>query len=1667
MTFSRVAVLNRGDAALRFIRTAREMADGDGPRLDVVAVHTDPDADAPFVRLADDAIGLGPALQSGADGRLLPAYCLHDLVVERLVGAGCDAVWPGWGFASEDPEMVDRLDAAGLTFIGPPSSAMRLLGDKVRAKQLAEECGVPLAPWAEVDPDGTDTQWVEVAARMGLPLMVKAANGGGGRGIRRVDRVEDLADAVRAVRREATAAFGPGALLVERCIEGARHIEVQFVVGADGRAETLGVRDCTIQRRHQKVFEEAPSPVLAPVEEARLTASTARLAEAAGYRGVGTAEFLYLPDERIASFCEVNARLQVEHTVTEAVWGVDLVRAQIEIALGRAHHRSSGPRGWAVEARVVAEDPERGFAPAPGRVLVHRPAAGPNVRVDAGVRAGSTIPIEFDSMIAKVIAWGPTRERALATLTRAVREYEVVISDGATNRGVLLDLLQRREVRDATATTTWFETLDDPGRSGRVETEATAVAVAAVELASAERAARVRRYFSDARTGVPMPDGAATRPVELELALRGRTHRLSVAHRGDGRWQLQVEGHVVEVHLERLDDTAVVAQLGSGRAVRALVDRGSGAVTVDVEGFLHRVQQSDAGVVRAPGPALLVDLAVEVGEDVVPGQRIGTLEAMKTEAPLLADVAGTVERLLAVPGAQVVASQPIVVVRPSAEHGVGPASADAGWTWRELAVVPSVVDTVDAAVLGREVGSDELAAAVAALEEVASGGAPTAAIGVGPEDLVQGLASFVEVESLFERNLLLLGDQSAAVSAESAFHELCRRHGEGRGETPDVLVDPLDAVSRRDGGRPLAAPRDGDERTRTVLWRLAATRARLQERERLMISLLRAVAAEARSGHLSSCPQLPDIEAVAAGTMPTLADAASSVRAELRAGSIRVERVEPATIDPARFSALARYDESTSAVLDAVRGPVGLGAVVRVVAHHDPDDERLVLVLELDGAPAVLAGVDQEQLEPYAELFDHGVDLLRRCRRRWPEARRDDWWAAVHVVVHGVREADRASLLGVSHRFEPGTRGLALAEFTVAFVSDAASSGVALSDTAPPDDVVEFSLRRRGHTRLEVEASHGMLAARPRTVLDRRALAAKRLGVVDPWELIGLLEGRVSSEELPHPSLRDGRFTEHDLDASGALVAVDRAPATHSCSVIVGVVANPLPGHDEWVQRVLIAGDPLRSMGSLGEAECRRIIAAIDLAAARDLAIEWISLSSGARIAWDSGTENLDWTAAVLRRIVEFTRDGGEIDVVAAGVNVGAQSYWNAEATMLMHTRGILVMTPGSSMVLTGRRALEFSGSVGAHDELGIGGHDRIMGPNGQAQYRAPDLASAYAILLEHHALGAADGTGRAPQLPTQDPVDRDVTRSPYSHGSEDVTTIGELFDPVANPARKRPFAVRAVMDAVADRDAARMERWAAMANADGAVVWETRLGGHPVSLIGIESRPRPRTDEAPVDGPSEWAGGTLYPASSKKVARALRAASGRRGVVVLANLSGFDGSPESMRSLQLEHGAEIARAVVEFDGPIVFVVIGRYHGGAYVVFSRRLNDGLTALAVEGSYASVIGGAPAAAVVLTRDVRARAAADPEVLDAIDAVDRASGPDDRVRLSEALDRAREDALARARRQVALDFDDVHTVERAVRVGSLDAVIPAARLRPEVIRVLDAHRGARSAALVALR
>jgi acetyl-CoA carboxylase carboxyltransferase component len=345
------------------------------------------------------------------------------------------------------------------------------------------------------------------------------------------------------------------------------------------------------------------------------------------------------------------------------------------------------------------------------------------------------------------------------------------------------------------------------------------------------------------------------------------------------------------------------------------------------------------------------------------------------------------------------------------------------------------------------------------------------------------------------------------------------------------------------------------------------------------------------------------------------------------------------------------------------------------------------------------------------------------------------------------------------------------------------------------------------------------------------------------------------------------------------------------------------------------------------------------------------------------------------------------------------------------------------------------------------------MGPNGEAQYWAPHLAGARDILMSHYDHSyLVPGERGVRRAATTDPVDRDVSSYPHDIPNSDFATIGEIFSATSNPDRKKAFDIRTLMRAVSDQDLPALERWAGMADADTAVVQDVHLGGWPVCLVGIESRSVPRRGFPPTDGPDTYTAGTLFPRSSKKVARALNAASGNRPVVVLANLSGFDGSPDSLRNLQLEYGAEIGRAIVNFDGPIVFCVVSRYHGGAFVVFSKSLNPQMTVLAVDGSFASVIGGAPAAAVVFAREVDGRTAADPRVHEV---ETRMAGAVDAQKAGLATELVELRASVRAEKlgEVAAEFDGIHSIHRAVEVGSVDAVIAGRELRPRLVQAIE--------------
>jgi acetyl-CoA carboxylase carboxyltransferase component len=704
------------------------------------------------------------------------------------------------------------------------------------------------------------------------------------------------------------------------------------------------------------------------------------------------------------------------------------------------------------------------------------------------------------------------------------------------------------------------------------------------------------------------------------------------------------------------------------------------------------------------------------------------------------------------------------------------------------------------------------------------------------------------------------------------------------------------------------------------------------------------------------------------------------------------------------------------------------------VARENPADRRLVALAQVRQLAVIRDEHGRVSGLPHAErAVENCLEAIRRTRVARGAAGSKLDMNHVWVHVWPVVEIDSDGLAALGSKIRPLTDGAGIEEVL-------AQGRVLDADGIPVPVCVRFGAQPGAGVVTSVEDAPTEVL-KPLDGYAAKVLRARRRGLVYPYELAPMLSGP------------GGSLVEHDLDDTGALVPVERPRGQNTAGIIAAVVTTPTPLHPEGVTRVVLCGDPTKSLGSVAEAECRRIIAACDLAQRMHVPIEWFALSAGARISMDSGTENMDWVASALRRIVEFTQDGGEINVVVAGINVGAQPYWNAEATMLMHTKGILVMTPDSAMVLTGKQSLDFSGGVSAEDNFGIGGYDRVMGPNGQAQYWAPNLAGAFGVLMAHyeHTYVAPGETGPR-RAATSDPADRDISSYPHQVEGSDFTTVGEIFSAGSNAERKKAFDIRTVMRAVADQDLPSLERWAGMADADTAVVQDAYIGGHSVCMLGIESKPVRRRGFPPTDGPDTYTAGTLFPKSSKKAARAINAASGNRPLVVLANLSGFDGSPDSMRNLQLEYGAEIGRAIVNFQGPIVFCVVSRYHGGAFVVFSKALNPRMRVLALEGSFASVIGGAPAAAVVFTNEVDKRAAASPQVRDLEARIRDTTGPD-RSQLVVKLAEVRAAVRAEKIGEVAAEFDGIHDIYRAVEVGSVDAVIKASRLRPEIIRSIE--------------
>ncbi len=1858
-------MVNRGEAAMRCIRAVKSLRALEQSEMQVVALYTEGDSDAPFVRHADRA------LEIASEGGAVAAYLDHDRLVEVLRDCGADAVWPGWGFVAEDPAFVERLAAEGITFLGPTPDAMRALGDKITSKELAEQAGVPVTAWSE-GPLSDASAARHHAEKIGYPVILKATAGGGGRGIRVVMTESEINDAFRSAESEALGAFGNGTLFCEKLVTGGRHIEVQIAADEHGHVVAFGCRDCSVQRRHQKVLEEAPPPWLDQSVREELQNAAVRMAKFVNYRGLGTVEFLV--DGDAFFFLEVNPRLQVEHGITEEITGFDLVQLQIRIARGESlEGLEVREHGVAIEARVCAEDPDANFLPAPGRIVRFDPALGPRVRIDSGVTVGTSVSPDFDSLIAKVIATGRNRAEAIARLEYALRDFELVVDGGATNKGYLLELLGTEAYNTGPVDTTWLDRWNEQRtvtREGAESQEQDSFVAAAILAYQDSRRVARDSFYSDtaalSRERIPLSQGQ-----QIDLTYEGESYRLLVYAIGSWGYRVHLDGRVVRALMR--EEGSYRARLVIDERVRRIVyDSSELGLRLEVDGHPYRYGLQTAGQVRSGAPGMVVAIQVTEGDHVEAGQGLGLLEAMKMEIGFQAPVSGTVSEVLVRAGQQVAASEILIVIDPASDDDVATESkvrvslpsqddplgllfsvgedgelqspdleaANRADLHERRAAMDAVRDEIRRVILGFDTNPDRAAKLVDFLEAPLEEGLSETFL-YEMAEIRHEISTFVEIEQLFIRAPRASVSGELGPSNDARLRMYVRRI---RAAGAGIADEFLELVTQALVHYGVTSLDPGDALERAVLRLLSAQREPVL-RHRLLLGVVRRVTALAAAGldlsgdspldrvlgDLSRLrPQVghaladaaieasyiiylqPGIEARAARTSRTVESWLAKAETQLTPPPVEV-LLEVAAAPRRVFDRVGHWISGK----DSLRSEIALAAhtqrryaprvplgfrTISMAGHHiygvdypemglvlatrsslqdllpaarailDAADEisksgALIHALEVVVPPGDELNFDSVQIELEACLedrvtraqftlgllgqeggIDHVFKTWKRLEGQWalcplydlhPETalridlsrydnfdleripaeegiypfygsardvsgddrvfvlgdmrdraptagqefiihlpafertfqraarslrsilqerdpRRRLQWNRISIFVAPSIYFDTASIEGIAGRLAPATRNLGLDKVVVRLSlldrnhpdSEALIREVEILDGR---DQIKISLRSPHHERLK-----------PAQEYERKILITRRNRQPYPYEIIKMLTqsdrnvlGR--GEEGEAAPLPVGEFKEYDLDpseVSGAPILVDGRPYGENLSgVVFGLITTPTAKVPEGVRRVLVLSDASMDMGALASPECDRIVASFDMAESLNLPLEWVAISSGARIAMDSGTENLDSTARVVKRIVTFTQSGGTVNLIVAGVNIGAQAYFDALSTMLMHTRGTLIMTQDASMILTGRRALEAAGSVSAEDEGAIGGYERIMGPNGEAQHQARNLADAYRILYDHYRYDyVVPGEVSPRHFVTEDSVDRSICDFKIVEDEFGFATVGEIFDSETNPGRKRPFAMRSVMHSVIDQDGGHLERWHDMVGGETTIVWDAHLGGVAVELIGIESHSAARDGYRPHDGPQDWSGGTLFPRSSKKMARAINAASGVRPVVILANLSGFDGSPESLRKMQLEYGAEIARAVVNFEGPILFSVVSRYHGGAYVVFSQALNPGLQATALTGSYASVIGGGPAASVVFAREVRAQAASDPRVLSKQRGLRFQSTPESR----DELDALLKEVILEKQAEVAAEFDRIHSVERAREVGSLKEIIEPDRLRSSLIAALRKAR-----------
>ena len=661
--FEKILIANRGEIARRVIRSAKKMG------IATVAVHSDVDAEAPHVREADEAVLIGPAAAA-------ESYLVVDKILAAIKETGAQAVHPGYGFLSENEGFAKALDAAGVAFIGPPPGAIAAMGDKIESKKLAKAAGVSTVP-GHPDAVADVDEAVKIAEEVGYPVMLKASAGGGGKGMRIARSADQVREELQSVRNEAKKSFGDDRVLIERFVEKPRHIEIQVLADGHGDCVYLGERECSVQRRHQKVLEEAPSPFLDEATRKAMGEQSVALAKAVNYRSAGTVEFIVDQDKNFF-FLEMNTRLQVEHPVTEEITGLDLVELMIRVAAGEKLPFSQEDvqlNGWSVEARLYAEEPIRNFAPSIGRIVTYREPSGEGVRVDSGVVEGSEVSMFYDPMIAKLIAYGPDRGTAIDRLRGALDAYVVrgvghnatFLSCALDNprfrsgdldtgfiareypdgfKGAASDDARRERLAAAAALAKTLENLRDATLDGQLSGHEYAPQTAFV----------IRIEGEELFAAVDLDDMDEDEGVRIRVGDDFTTRAATDWRPGLPLMWMILDDETFAIQIERTPLGYTLIHDGAELDVKVLTPRAA-------ELFRHMPEKLPPDLSKfllSPMPGLLVSLAVKEGESVEAGQALAVVEAMKMENVLRADSAGVVKAVMAQPGANLAVDEKII-----------------------------------------------------------------------------------------------------------------------------------------------------------------------------------------------------------------------------------------------------------------------------------------------------------------------------------------------------------------------------------------------------------------------------------------------------------------------------------------------------------------------------------------------------------------------------------------------------------------------------------------------------------------------------------------------------------------------------------------------------------------------------------------------------------------------------------------------------------------------------------------------------------------------------------------------------------------------------------------------------------------------------------------------